>query len=242
MRMTGNTVLITGGTSGIGLGLAEKLAAAGNKVIICGRRRDRLEAISKKNPGIAARACDIADERQRRDLASWATREHPDLNVLVNNAGIQLAVDLAAPDLARVRAEIETNLIAPIHLVGLFAGHLAAKSPAAIVNISSGLAFAPIAFMPVYCATKAAVHSLTLSLRRQLRDKGIKVFEIIPPSTDTELGGERREAGHSHGGMPVADFVEAALRALANDELEAAIGPAADLRAGRESLFDRMNR
>jgi uncharacterized oxidoreductase len=242
MRTTGNTVLITGGTSGIGLGLAERFLSTGNEVIICGRRRDRLEAIGRRNPGIATRVCDIADERQRQELAAWAIREHPAVNVLVNNAGIQLLADLAAPDLARVRAEVETNLIAPLHLAGLFAAALAGRSPAAIVNISSGLAFAPIASMPVYCATKAAIHSLSLSLRRQLRDTGVKVFEIIPPSVDTELGGERREAGRSHGGMAVADFVEAALRALANDELEAAIGGAADLRAGRESLFDRMNR
>ncbi len=242
MQTGGNTVLITGGTSGIGLGLAERLVSAGNKVVICGRRADRLRAIAAKRPAIVTRVCDVADERQRGELASWIMSEHADVNVLVNNAGIQQLVDLKSPDMGRVRAEIETNLIAPLHLTGLLVRHLSAKSGAAIVNISSGLAFAPIAVMPVYCATKAAIHSLTLSLRRQLKGTAIKVFEIIPPSVDTELGsGRRSDPARTHGGMPVAEFVELAFQALAGDQLEAAIGGAADLRAGRETLFDRMN-
>lgn len=120
---------------------------------------------------------------------------------------------------------------------------LAGKAGAAIVNISSGLAFCPIAFMPVYCATKAAIHSLSLSLRRQVRDLGIAVYEIAPPGVDSELGRERWAKGAtSHGGMPVPEFVEAMLKALESDQLESAIGEAEGMRQKREALFPVINR
>jgi uncharacterized oxidoreductase len=125
----------------------------------------------------------------------------------------------------------------------LFAPLIARKPGAAIVNVSSGLAFSPIAVLPVYCATKAAVHSLSLSMRRQMRDLGISVYEIAPPSVDSELGQDRRHRGQpSHGGMPVAEFVGAMLKALEADLPEAAIGKAAGMRSKREALFDAMNR
>jgi uncharacterized oxidoreductase len=244
MQMTGNTVLVTGATSGIGLAFTEAFARLGNKVLICGRRKERLEAIAARLPGVAGRPCDVTVDEERVALARWAITEHPEINVLVNNAGIQLATDLTSPvHLAGVRSEIETNLVAPLHLASLFASHLATRGAAAIVNVSSGLAFAPIAFMPVYCATKAAVHSLTMSLRHQLKDTGVKVFEIIPPSVDTELGHERRaDRSQSHGGMPIAEFIAGAMAALQADTLEAPIGQAAGLHQGRETLFSRMNR
>jgi uncharacterized oxidoreductase len=129
-----------------------------------------------------------------------------------------------------------------LHFSALFAPILSKKEGAAIVNISSGLAFSPIAFMPVYCATKAAIHSLSLSLRRQFRDLGIAVYEIAPPSVDSELGPQRWAKGQSsHGGMPVAEFVEAMLQALEADRHEAAIGQAEGMRTKREELFDAMN-
>ncbi|HUX11935.1 MAG TPA: SDR family NAD(P)-dependent oxidoreductase [Spirochaetia bacterium] len=243
MQTKGNTVLITGGTSGIGRAFAQQFAARGNRVIICGRRAERLAQTEKENTGVVGRVCDVSLAEDREELARWAQREFPDLNFLINNAGVQLAADLTHPvDLARIHTEIETNLVAPIHLTSLFAAHLSEKKSGAIINISSGLAFAPIAFMPVYCATKAAVHSMTLSLRHQLRTTSVKVFEIAPPGVDTELGHERRsDRSQSHGGMPVAEFIAAAMEAIESDVLEAAIGPAAGMRANPAELFARMN-
>ncbi|MFD1256753.1 SDR family oxidoreductase [Mucilaginibacter terrae] len=243
MQLTNNTILITGGTSGIGLALALEFKKRDNTVIICGRRQERLDEIAVKHPGIITHTCDVADEQQREELVQWLVTNYPDTNVLVNNAGIQLITDLTKPaDLKRVRSEIETNLVAPIHLSSLLATHLSVKNGAAIINISSGLAFAPLAFMPVYCATKAAIHSVSLSLRHQLKDTHVKVFEIAPPAVDTELGHDRREdKNQSHGGMPVDEFITGAIDALQNDNYEAAIGQAGQLREKRELLFDMMN-
>jgi len=144
--------------------------------------------------------------------------------------------------LLRVNSEVETNFIAPIHLGSLFAQHLATKDEAAIINISSGLAFVPLAFMPVYCATKAAIHSLTLSLRYQLKDTSVKVFEIAPPAVDTELGSDRRaDKSQSHGGLPIKDFLSEAMEAINNDTFEAPIANAKNSREKRETMFEVMN-
>ncbi len=244
MKLTGNTIVVTGGTSGIGRELVQRLLERGNRVVTCGRRKDRLDELASRNVGLATFACDVMDEAQRGDFADWVRREHPAANVLINNAGIQLLADLTRPvDVARVRAEVETNLVAPIHFASLFAPILSGKPGAAIVNISSGLAFCPLAFLPVYCATKAAVHSLSLSLRRQVRDLGIAVFEVAPPGVDSELGRERWSPGAtSHGGMPVAEFVAAMLSALERDEVEFAVGEAEGMRTRREALFPVINR
>jgi uncharacterized oxidoreductase len=243
MNTTGNTILITGGTSGIGLAFAERFNAAGNKVIITGRRSERLAAIAEKFPGVITKVSDVAEAAQRLELAGWIKENHPEINMLINNAGIQLLADLKAPvDLTRLQLETETNFIAPVHLATLFVPLLQGKANAAIVNITSGLAFAPLAAMPVYCATKAAMHSFSLSLRYQLKDTGIKVFEIAPPAVDTELGHDRRaDKSESHGGIPVSEFIDAAMEAIENDRYEAAIGMAAGLRAKREELFENMN-
>jgi uncharacterized oxidoreductase len=244
MKTTGQTILITGGTSGLGLGFAEKFHQLGNAVIICARRKDRLKKIERTHPGMATIVCDVADGSERERLRDEVVEKFPATNVLINNAGVQFPVDLARPvDLECVRAEIEINLTAPIHLGSLFARHLAARKPAAIINISSGLAFTPMAFAPVYCATKAALHSLTLSLRYQLRKSGIRVFEIIPPWVATELGrhGHEEEA-KPLGGIPVSEFIESAVQAIEEDVLEAPIGSAKGLCEKREALFAMINR
>ncbi len=243
MNIKGNTILITGGTSGIGLAFAEEFIKEGNQVIITGRRADRLEEISKRLPGIITKLSDVADAAQRTELADWVKQNHPKTNILINNAGVQLVLDLKTPlDLDRIAPEIETNFIAPVHLGSLFVPILAENANATIMNVTSGLAFVPIALMPIYCATKAAMHSFTLSLRYQLKDTGIKVFEIAPPSVDTELGHDRRaDKSQSHGGIPVSEFIAGAMDAIRNDVYEATVGMSAGLREKREAVFESMN-
>jgi uncharacterized oxidoreductase len=163
---------------------------------------------------------------------------YPDINMLINNAGIQLKIDLTNKiDVAKVREEVETNFIAPVHLTSLFAQHLKQKDEAAIINISSGLAFTPMAAVAVYGATKAAIHSITLSLRHQLRNTPVKVLKLLP-AVDTELGYQNRQDKlQTHGGISVDIFIEKAIEAIKNDELEAAIDTAKHLHEKEESCF-----
>jgi uncharacterized oxidoreductase len=243
MNIKGNTILITGGTSGIGLAFAEELYREGNTIIITGRSEEKLKEIKLQLPEIITIVSDVASAEQRSDLILWIKENYPDTNMLINNAGVQYITDFNSNlDLQKVVYEVETNLTAPIHLAALFVPLFKGKEHAAIINITSGLAFVPIGMMAVYCATKAAMHSLTLSLRYQLKDSAIKVFEIAPPAVDTNLGHDRRkDKGQSHGGIPVHEFIKGAMEALVNDEFEAAIGQAAMMREHRESFFDRLN-
>jgi uncharacterized oxidoreductase len=243
MILTGNTILITGGTSGIGLGFAKKFAELGNNIIICGRRKDRLKKISEINANVTGIQCDLSITNNREDLVKKVLKDYPSVNVLVNNAGIQLANDLTKPiDVSKIRQEIEINFVAPVHLSSLLVNQLKQQTNSTIINISSGLGYAPIAFMPVYCATKAAIHSWSLSLRKQLENTSIKVFEIAPPSVDTELGYQnRQDKAQSHGGMPVEDFIGEAFKALADDKFQAGVGPAANLMKLRDTIFDQLN-
>ena len=243
MKLTGTTILITGGTSGIGKGFAERLLSLGNTVITCGRREERLEQLHQAHPEIIVHHCDVSDPRQREELAAWAIREYPDISMLVNNAGIQLPTDLTRTvDLAPLEKQVDINFIAPVHLASLFVPHFIGKQHAAIVNISSGLAFTPLAITPIYSATKAAIHSYSLSLRKQLEATPIAVFEIAPPAVDTELGYQRRDDKESsHGGMPVAEFIDHAIAALEQDQMEIGIGNAAQLMQQREAYFAEMN-
>jgi uncharacterized oxidoreductase len=242
--LTDSTILVTGGTSGIGRALAEELDRLGNRVIVCGRRTDRLAEIRQAAPDIATIACDLSAERERERLVDRVLAEHPGLDVLVNNAGVQLAFDITKPvDLERVRAEIELNLVAPLHLSGLLVGHLAGRPGATIVNITSGLAYAPLAATAVYSATKAALRSLTLTMRHQLAGTGIRVVEIAPPAVDTELGVDRRaDPTRSHGGMPVAEFLASAMAGLAAGSDEILVGAAARMKAAPDEVFAAMNR
>lgn len=243
METKGNTILITGATSGIGLAFAKEFYKLGNKVIVCGRRTERLAELEKKHPGMVTITCDVSLQADRKNLFERIKAEHPELNILLNNAGVQFAFNLLQETNAeKITKEIETNLTAPIHLSALFSGLLAKQKNAAIINISSGLAFVPLAFMPVYCATKAAMHSFTMSLRHQLKNTSVKVFEIAPPSVDTELGHDRRaDKTQSHGGIPVADFLQEAMEAITQDKFEAPIAQAKDLRKQGELVFEAMN-
>jgi uncharacterized oxidoreductase len=243
MKTSGNSVLITGGGSGIGLALAELVLNRGNRVIICGRRRDRLQAARRRLPGLNIRACDISRPRSRRALVAWLTSEFKDLNILVNNAGIQRPIDFlkGRHHLPDADEEVATNLTAPIHLSALLIPHLKRKKEAAIINISSGLAFTPLAAVPVYCATKAAIHSLSLCLRHQLRDTSVRVFEIAPPMVATELSGSRHRPDEDEDFMTPQAVAAGVLEALGKDQHEVALGAAANLRARREALFAVIN-
>jgi uncharacterized oxidoreductase len=248
MNTSGNTVLITGGATGIGLALAEELVSAGNKVIICGRTEDKLNRACKKLPQISTRKCDLSIDKERSSLFDYVRSSYGDLNILINNAGIQRMVSLTKGIAALLddEDEIEINLRAPIHLSALFIPLLSKQKQATIINVSSGLAFIPLAFAPVYCATKAALHSFSISLRHQLRDTPVRVFELISPMVDTDLDKGRREGrGQENRGIPASDVAKASLAALGKDEYEIAVGAARELvmgsRKNPEQLFKSMN-
>lgn len=242
MKLGSNTVLVTGGASGIGLALAERFLRAGSEVVICGRREEKLREARERLPGIHTSVCDVETESGRAALSEWATREFPGLNVLVNNAGIQERIELTREaEWPLARREIAINLEAPIHLTMLLLPHLMRRGEAAIVNITSGLAFAPLASVPIYCATKAALHSFTLSLRRRLSGTGVQVIEILPPAVNTDLGGPGR---HTFG-VPVGELTDAVMPRLERGELEIAYGFAQQSsrasRAELDAMFERLN-
>lgn len=219
MNVTNQTILITGATSGIGLHLGIRLHKEGNKVIISARNKNRLQEIAEQNEGMAFFACDVSVAVQREALAEWAISEHPQLNIVVNNAGIMRLHNLTGPlEADRIDAEVHTNLIAPIHMSSLFVQHLQKQAQSAIVNVTSGLAFTPLATVPVYCATKAGLHSFCVSLRHQLKNTSVKVFEIIPPAVETNLGHEDDYNRSNDHLMSSAEFVNQVLDVLKNDQ------------------------
>ena len=189
MNLTGNLILVTGGGTGIGRGLAEALHALGNQVVIAGRRKRALDETTAANPGMKSLALDVQDPEAIRTFAAEVTRSFPSLNVLINNAGIMRAEKLLdqQPDLADAEAIIATNLLGPIRLTAAILPHLKKQPSATIINVSSGLAFLPLAITPTYCATKAAIHSYTQSLRYQLKATPIEVIELAPPYVATDL-------------------------------------------------------
>jgi len=246
MKISGNTVLITGGATGIGLAIAEKLIPLGNEIIICGRREDKLKEAKRRFPQIHILKCDVTKESEQRELFEWTEKNFPELNILINNAGVMRMIDLKTGQIDK-NDEIDTNLKAPINIARLFTPHLMKQKEAAIVNVSSGLAFAPLAITPIYCATKAGLHSFTLSLRHQLANTSVKVFEIIPPRVDTELGmGDRggRETMEDKG-INVSQMAGAVIRGIENNIYEISVGMSDGLKsASREQLneaFKRMN-
>jgi uncharacterized oxidoreductase len=239
MNLTQNTILITGGGSGIGLALTERLHAAGNTVLICGRDAAKLQAAAERLPGLRTLVCDVAQPAERERLFEWATTEAPQLNVLLNNAGIQRQVNVFETEepWAATASEIAINLEAPIHLTMLCLQHWHAQrhSGPVVINVSSGLGFVPLARVPVYSATKAAVHSFTQSLRRQLAGSPVQVIEVIPPAVHTELGG----TDHSFG-VPLAEYADDVMQQLATDQLEITYGFSAKASLATRPELDAM--
>ena len=233
MQLTGRTILITGGSSGIGLEMAKQLIALGNTVIITGRDRARLDAAKAKIPGVHLIQSDASSPAAITELVGAVTREFPALDILVNNAGIMRRTNFNVPDddLAGFTKEIEINLMGPIRLVKALLPHLKSKPSAAIVNVSSGLAFVPLPISPIYCATKAGLHSFTQSLRFQLKKTKITVFEVAPPATETPLlSAEFARDLKDVKLMPVADMVKASLAGMRKGTLEICPGQSGGLR------------
>lgn len=227
MNLGGNTVLITGGSSGIGYALAEVFVRAGSTVLICSRREDRLREAQSRLPGVHIRVCDLSDREDQKRLYDWAVDRFPALNILVNNAGIQSDIDLTrgVEEILDGDSEIAINLEVPILLAARFIPHLARQPGAAIMNVSSGLIFRPAAGVPIYCATKAALHVYSQLLRQQLAASPIQVFELIPPMVDTELNKEGRDKrGQPYRGITVAEYVATVVEGLAKDQLEIRYG------------------
>jgi uncharacterized oxidoreductase len=237
LNFSGNTILITGGSSGIGFAFAERFIADGNKVIVCGRRENALIEAREKQPDLITRVCDVGSETDRIALFDWVTENYPDVNMLVNNAGIQQRFNVLKADArsnwSYFNKEITTNIEAPFHLSMLFAPFFAEKENAAIINVTSGLAFTPMAIAPIYSATKAAFHSFTMSLRHQLTETPVKVIEIAPPAVNTDLGG----AGLHTAGEPLKEFADGIFKGLKEGREEIGYGSSAErLRMSRDEI------
>lgn len=202
MKITNKKILVTGGATGIGFALAERFINDGNTVIICGRRESALLEAKKKLPSLIIKTCDLSIEKERQSLFNWISQDHNDLSILVNNAGIQQWMSIGDSNFyQRAKEEITINIEAPLHLVQLFQD---LPSLTSIMNVTSGLSFVPLTKTPVYSATKAFLHSFTLSLRFLLKAKNIEVIEIIPPALNTDLGGK----GLHDFAPPVSGFIE----------------------------------
>lgn len=214
MKTTGNTILITGGTSGIGLGLALRFHEAGNKVIVAGRRKELLDQITTDHPGIEAIVLDVADPASITHASETVAANYPELNVLVNNAGIMLGENLRDPSCQQIAEDTVTiNLLGTIRMVYAFLPQLVGKADAVIMNVTSALAFVPLPATPTYNATKAAIHSFTESLRVQLADASVSVIEIAPPGVRTTLFGQQDDEQS----MPLEDFLSETMTLLHAD-------------------------
>jgi uncharacterized oxidoreductase len=233
MKMDSNTILITGGTSGIGFEFATQLLQRGNTVIITGRDQSKLDQAKKKLPKVHTFQCDVGDPKAISDLYEKVTSQFPGLNFLINNAGIMNKMNFhdKEVDLEDISREIEINLTGSIHMVKQFLPHLKAKNSAAIMNVSSALAFVPFPLSPVYCATKAGIHSFTQSLRIQLKNTNIKVFELAPPTVQTPLIGVLDS--HDMEGvkpMDAGEMVRGAIKDLERDRFEILPGQSSALK------------
>ena len=220
MKTTGNTIFITGGASGIGRGLAEAFHRLGNQVIIAGRRRANLDEVIAANPGMQGIELDITDPQSIAWVADELIARWPSLNVLINNAGVMHIDDLAeAVDETLLVATLSTNLMGPIRMTGALVEHMKQQQDAAIINVSSVLAFVSMAMASVYSSTKAAIHSYTQSLRYKLKDSPVRVVEIAPPWVQTDLLNSKNEPR----AMPLAPYIEQTMRELGTDAVEALV-------------------
>jgi uncharacterized oxidoreductase len=214
MQLTGNTILITGGGSGIGRGLAEAFQALGNTVIIAGRRQQALDATTAANPGMRSVQLDIDNAEAIRTFGAKMAKEYPALNVVIHNAGIMRPENLLAQpeDLADAEAIITTNLLGPIRLTAALLPQLKKQPAATIMTVTSGLAYLPLAMTPTYCATKAAIHSYSLTLRYQLKGTKVEVLELVPPYVQTELMGDAQATDPR--AMPLKEYIAETMKIL----------------------------
>ena len=239
MKITNKKILVTGGASGIGFALAERFIKNENTVIICGRREQVLNEAKEKLPSLVTRVCDLAIESERASLFEWISANHNDLNILVNNAGIQQWMTINDADFfKRAKEEITINIEAPVHLTALFQN---LPSLTTVMNVTSGLSFVPLTKTPVYSATKAFFHSFTISLRHLLKAKNIEVIEIIPPALNTDLGGK----GIHDFAPPVSGFIDSIFDQMEQGSNELTYGYTEQMsKAGAETfkpVFERMN-
>lgn len=237
MQLHNNKILITGGATGIGLGLAKRFIEENNIVIICGRREEALKEATKQLPSLITRVCDLSVESDRVELFKWIEKNHSDVNVLVNNAGIQNWMDVSDENFyKKANDEITINALAPVHLTNLFLNLASIKT---VMNVTSGLAFVPLAKVPVYCATKAFMRSFTLSLRHMLKERNIEVIEIIPPALNTDLGAKGIHSAYP----PVSDFIASIFEQLKSGRTELTFAMSEDrLKANNETIQDYFNR
>lgn len=237
MKLSNNKILITGGATGIGLALTERFIKENNTVIICGRKESALREVTDKFPSVITFQCDLSQAGERSKLFDWILAKHSDLNVLVNNAGIQQWMAVTDDNFfQRAEEEIAINIAAPLHLTSLF---IKLHSLKTIINVTSGLSFVPLTKVPVYSATKAFFHSFTLSLRQLLKAKNIEVIEMIPPALNTDLGGK----GLHDTAPPVSDFIVAVFEQMKQGKNELTFGfSEAMTKANPEELLNTFNR
>ncbi|MET0314697.1 MAG: SDR family oxidoreductase, partial [Hansschlegelia sp.] len=213
MDLKGNTILITGGGSGIGRALAEAFQAAGSEVIISGRRQSALDEVTAANPGMKSVVFDISDASGIVGFAEKLVAKYPSLNAVLNNAGIMVPEDVKAGGYLQTAEDtVATNLLGPIRLTSALLPHLLKQPRSAVLTVSSGLAFVPLALTPTYSATKAAIHSYSVALRRQLQGTPVEVIEIAPPYVQTTLMGDHQASDPN--AMPLEDFISETMSLL----------------------------
>ncbi len=243
MKISGNTILITGGGSGIGRALAEAFHKAGNRVIISGRRKAALDEVTAANPGMTSMVMDATDAAGIRAFAEALVKAHPTLNAVINNAGIMRPEDIAAaPDYLETAEEtVATNLLAPIRLTAALLPHFLKQPAATVLTVSSGLAFVPMVLTPTYSATKSAIHAYSVALREQLKETPVEVIEIVPPYVQTTLMGEGQAKDER--AMPLDAFIYEVMDILENrpDEKEVVVERCKPLRfAAQNGNFDQV--